>query len=56
MQGCVFSSRCPLAQRVCVEETPAYREALPGHYVACHLVEAGQPAALLPNPVLATAT
>ncbi len=55
-KGCVFSSRCPLAQKICYDETPAYRQALPNHYVACHLVEAGTPAALLPNPVLATAT
>jgi oligopeptide transport system ATP-binding protein len=52
-KGCVFSSRCPLAQKVCFDEIPAYREVVPGHFVACHLVEAGAPAALLPNPVAA---
>jgi oligopeptide transport system ATP-binding protein len=51
-KGCVFNSRCPLVQAVCREETPVYREVLPGHFVACHLVEADSPAALLPHPIL----
>ncbi len=37
--GCVFHTRCPLAQDVCEEEAPAYREVLPDHYVACHLAD-----------------
>jgi oligopeptide transport system ATP-binding protein len=53
-KGCVFSSRCPLAQKVCYDAIPAYREVLPGHFVACHLVEAGRPAGLLANPVTTT--
>jgi oligopeptide transport system ATP-binding protein len=38
-KGCVFNSRCPLAVQQCFNETPEYREARPGHYVACHLVD-----------------
>ncbi|MDW8326475.1 MAG: ABC transporter ATP-binding protein [Anaerolineales bacterium] len=38
-QGCVFNTRCPLAQRICFEETPAYREVEPGHFAACHLID-----------------
>ncbi len=38
-QGCVFSSRCPVAQRVCHEAVPEYREVRRGHWVACHLVD-----------------
>ncbi|MGN6763589.1 MAG: ABC transporter ATP-binding protein [Rhizobiaceae bacterium] len=35
-KGCVFSSRCPMAKQICFAEAPAYREARPGHSVACH--------------------
>ena len=38
--GCVFHTRCPLAEEVCFNVIPEYREVNPGHYVACHLVEA----------------
>ncbi len=38
-RGCVFHTRCPLAQAVCSEEVPAYREVRPGHWAACHFVE-----------------
>ena len=38
-RGCVFHTRCPLAQTVCSEEVPAYREVRPGHWAACHFVE-----------------
>jgi len=38
-QGCVFNTRCPLAQRLCFEEAPAYREVEPGHFAACHLID-----------------
>ena len=34
--GCVFSTRCPMAKEVCSSQVPEYREAKPGHYVACH--------------------
>jgi oligopeptide transport system ATP-binding protein len=36
--GCNFNPRCPLAQQVCQEEEPEWREASPNHWVACHLV------------------
>ena len=36
--GCNFNPRCPLAQTVCQEEEPEWREASSGHWVACHLV------------------
>jgi oligopeptide transport system ATP-binding protein len=38
-KGCRFNTRCPLAQAVCFEEEPAFREMGSGHYVSCHLVE-----------------
>jgi oligopeptide transport system ATP-binding protein len=37
-QGCNFNTRCPVAIERCFVEEPAYREATPGHMVACHLV------------------
>jgi oligopeptide transport system ATP-binding protein len=37
--GCVFNTRCPLAEDICRQKIPDYREIVPGHYVACHLVE-----------------
>ncbi len=36
--GCRFHPRCPLADKICSEEVPAWREAVPGHWVACHHV------------------
>ena len=36
--GCNFHPRCPLAQIVCQEVEPEWREASPSHWVACHLV------------------
>jgi oligopeptide/dipeptide ABC transporter ATP-binding protein len=35
--GCVFNTRCPLAQDICREKNPANREIFPGHFTACHL-------------------
>ena len=34
--GCRFRTRCPHAQGVCASDVPAWREALPGRFVACH--------------------
>jgi oligopeptide transport system ATP-binding protein len=36
--GCRFHPRCPLAQAICSEKVPEWREINPGHWVACHLV------------------
>jgi oligopeptide transport system ATP-binding protein len=37
--GCVFHTRCPLAEDICSQEIPAYREIVSDHYVACHLAD-----------------
>ncbi|MCY9514676.1 ABC transporter ATP-binding protein [Paenibacillus apiarius] len=36
--GCYFRTRCPLASEQCAQAEPPFREAKPGHFVACHLV------------------
>ncbi len=36
--GCRFRTRCPVSEKRCAEEIPAWREVAPGHWVACHLV------------------
>ncbi len=38
--GCVFNTRCPISEERCFKEVPEWRQARPGHFVACHLVEA----------------
>ena len=34
--GCRFHTRCPIAEARCRAETPEFRQAAPGHWVACH--------------------
>ena len=37
--GCRFHTRCPEACEECGRDVPVYREAEPGHFVACHKVK-----------------
>lgn len=37
--GCVFHTRCPYAQPVCVEETPPLVEVEPDHFASCHFAK-----------------
>ncbi|RMF48597.1 MAG: ATP-binding cassette domain-containing protein, partial [Anaerolineae bacterium] len=37
--GCRFHPRCPLAQDICSQSEPEWREVSTDHWVACHLVE-----------------
>lgn len=37
--GCRFRTRCAIAEKMCAESRPEFREASPGHFVACHLVK-----------------
>src|SRR5688572_3228640 len=37
-KGCVFHTRCPIAIDDCRQIIPEWREAEPGHWVACHRV------------------
>mgnify|MGYP001765479570 FL=1 len=38
-QGCRFHTRCPIAVEKCSVEEPEFREARPGHWTACWLVD-----------------
>ncbi|APO78510.1 oligopeptide ABC transporter ATP-binding protein (plasmid) [Rhizobium etli 8C-3] len=40
--GCRFHTRCPIATDVCSRLVPEWKEASPGHLVACHAVNWGQ--------------
>jgi oligopeptide transport system ATP-binding protein len=40
--GCRFHTRCPLAQAVCAQEQPEFRQVRTGRFVACHFVIADQ--------------
>ena len=37
--GCRFAGRCPYATDRCRQESPAFQEVAPGHFVACHEVQ-----------------
>lgn len=38
-KGCRFHTRCPIAIDKCSQEEPVFKEARPGHFVACWLAE-----------------
>ena len=37
--GCRFHPRCPIAEEICSQAAPEWREAIAGHWVACHLAK-----------------
>ncbi len=38
-KGCRFHPRCPIAEQICSEQEPEFREAAPNHWVACWLAK-----------------
>jgi oligopeptide/dipeptide ABC transporter ATP-binding protein len=38
-KGCRFHPRCPIADKICSEQDPEFREAKPNHWVACWMVK-----------------
>ncbi len=40
--GCRFHPRCPFAVEICRRDDPLFEEKSPGHWVACHLVDASR--------------
>ena len=38
-KGCRFHPRCPIADKICSEQEPEFREAAPMHWVACWMVK-----------------
>jgi oligopeptide/dipeptide ABC transporter ATP-binding protein len=52
--GCPFHPRCPIAQAICAEQTPALLEWRTGQFAACHFAgESGEgPLPLSPSPAL----
>jgi oligopeptide/dipeptide ABC transporter ATP-binding protein len=38
-KGCVFNTRCPIAEPICTETAPVWREIHPDHFAACHKID-----------------